>query len=219
MARITVTELDNYLNIYEDKFGEKVFLEHLEQFAENNDISACSIANKQSELTGEYRLKTYTIGQITISGANNNNPDYLNGSCPYAYSFTPEEVLKHLKHPCDTGIVNNNGTINIETLREFILENFEYDDEIKTYIIKKPIMDDNLEKYKERDQHLNLKPIWYLPSFETIAQGEWHAFFNLYCDRKVNGFMSVTLETFLQFYFNQKVLNKKLLAKNMHNNI
>ncbi len=202
--------LNEHLEKYKDvKFP---FLEHLDYFKGNDGgITSHSIAEQQSKLSGESMIKTTIIGKITISGANNNNPDYANGVCPWKKNFESDEMLKNLKHPSDTGIVNKDGSINIEVLTNFVKLNFEYDNEHGTFVMRKSTMFEYLKVCKERDSNLEKKVIWYLPSFEVVAQGEWSSFYDVYYDTNFNGEKAVTLNTFLQFYFESNVLNQRAL--------
>ncbi len=203
--------LNEYLEKYKDiKFP---FLEHLDYFkGDDGEITSHSIAEQQSKLSGESIIKTTIIGKITISGANNNNPEYNKGSCPWKNSFESGDMLKNLKHPCDTGIVNEDGSINIDILTNFVKLNFEYDNKTKTFIMRKSKMFDHLKLCKERDAQLKKGVTFYLPSFETVAQGEWSSFYGVYYDRDFNGEKAVTLNTFLQFYFESNVLNQRALS-------
>jgi hypothetical protein len=207
------TVLQEYL---EDHYfpGAKPFLQHLDYFKGDDDklISACSISDKQSALTGESKTKTYVIGKVTISGANNINPNYLNGTCPYKKKFESDDLLDKLTHPCDTKIVNSDGSINVDVLTHFVKTNFEYDKEMDTFILFKNKMMDHMEICKDRDADLEQTIRWFLPSFAMLAYGEWTSFFDVYCDRKYDGEKAVTLNTFLQFYFEPQVLYQKVLT-------
>jgi len=206
------TLLNEYLELHAFP-DEKPFLRHLDYFkGENGLISACSISEQQSKLSGESTIKTAIIGKITVSGANNNNPDYVNGTCPWKKKFQSDDMLHNLKHPCDTNIVNRDGSINIDILKDFVKLNFEFDKNIDRFVMKKSTMIDYLSVCKNRDADLEQKITWYLPSFEMLAHGEWSSFFDVYADRKIDGEIAVTLNTFLQFYFEPDVLNQKVLT-------
>lgn len=209
MAQLTDNEINEYLKPYSQ--GGRPFLKHLDYFKENGEITACSIGDRWSHLSGENGLKTYIKGQITVRGANKNNDDYKNGTCPWKHSFDSDYMMKCLKHPCDTGIVNQDGSINFAILKKVIKSNFELDAKTNLHIMKRSTMYEYLKQCKKRDEHLELKPGWELPSFDTIAHFEWYDFYYNFCDIIVDDEESVTIKTFLQLYFEPDVLyNRKL---------
>lgn len=188
----------------------KPFLKHLDYFKSDGEITKCSIRDKWSALSGENRLKTYIKADITIRGANKFNPDYQNGSCPWKSRFESADMMEILKHPCDTGIVNIDGSINIEILTNFVNEYFEPLN-TDTWILRESVMNEYLRICLERDHNLTLKPFYTLPSFETLAKFEWYDFFLNFNDGQIDGTNIVNLETFLQFYFEPDVLYQRIL--------
>jgi len=216
MISITEYDLDLLLNQYKN---ERPFLKHIEQFADEGLVTVNSICQRQSKLTGENRIKTYAIGQGIIHQANQNNPQYISNSCPYANGFSSQEILTYLRHPCDTGNINDDGSINIEALKKMVLECFTYDATVSSYVMLESVLENYLKTCVERDLalNINIKPHWYLPSFETVSKIEWGAFFNLYSDRIIDSERAVTIRTFLQFYFEPDVLNDKVSADRVLN--
>lgn len=200
--------LEPYLYI-----GGFPFLKHLDYFKKDNIITACSIGDRWSELSGENGLKTYVKGQVTIRGANHNNPEYQDGSCPWKHIWGSQDMMCVLKHPCDTGIVNKDGSINIEILKDFIKRNFEWDQDINTFIMRESTIIEYLKICKQRDidLNLNIKPSMFGPSFATVAVFEWDDFYYNYCDRIINKERAVTVGTLLQFYFEADVLYQRTL--------
>ena len=205
MAELTNEYLDETIKSFITD-NPTPFLSHLDYFKKDGEITACSIGDRWSELSGESGVKTYIKGKITIIGANNNDDNYINGTCPYKHSYQSEDMMHVLKHPCDTGIVNNDGSINIETLKKVIMLNFEYDKDINSFSMRESKMNEFLQVCKERDEGVVSNLPFYMPPFKTVAKFEWYDFYYNFCDRILNDENAVTLNTFLQFYFKPNVL-------------
>ena len=208
-------EINDIINSF-GKIDDKPFLKHLDYFKDGNgDINVSSIGEQWSALSGEYKIKTYLKGLITVKGAN-----YNMNSCPYMSNFDSDTMMNALKHPCDTGIVNKDGSINMVLLKNFIEHHFVYDYKSNKYILTKKCMKKYLVNCVERDANLPYKINWNMPSFQTVAQAEWNDFFLNYTDMMVcydDGTcdQSVTLKTFLQFYLVPNVLYNRVLNKEL----
>jgi len=212
-------DITKEINDIIDSFGQidsKPFLKHLDYFKDNNDdINVSSIGEQWSALSGEYRMKTYLKGLITVKGAN-----YSMNSCPYMSNFDSDTMMNALKHPCDTGIVNKDGSINMVLLKNFIVQHFTYDSETQKYVLIKQCMEEYLIECVDRDINLPYKINWNMPSFQTVASAEWNDFFLNYTDVIVSddssiSHQAVTLKTFLQFYLVPNVLYNRVLNKEL----
>lgn len=201
--------INNYL--INNKIDDiKPFLKHLDYFKDDNNlITKCSITDKWSKLSGEYRIKTLVKAHITIDTSNKMNPEYKKCPYNYKYEFESSEMMKILKHPFDTGIVNDDGSINKTNLEEFINKNFiEKDDE---YILLESKMKECLNEFLERDKNVEVPVFYTLPSFQTVAKFEWLDFFSIFSNFDVINDRAVTINRFLDFYFNPtKLYNEKL---------
>lgn len=218
---LTIFNKQNQMSISDQELNELIaqyntiecpFVGHVDYFKGNDGkITSSSIATKWSELSNEWYLKTYIKGEITMRGAN-----YGAKTCPYKYKFNPDDMMSALKHPCDTGIVNKNGSINIDILKQFIKDNFIFHEENNGFILMKSTMDKYVEKCCLRDKDMNLKLGWNVPSCDTVARAEWYDFFLNYTDTLVNckshEEQAVTIDTFLKFYFQPKELYNKVLG-------
>ena len=195
------------------------FIEHV-KFFENDKfyINVESISNKWSLLSERSKISTLVLGSITIQGAN-----YLKPLCSYKYKWHTNDIMKALKHPCDTAIVANDGSINMNHLGHFIETRFKYDDCLKDYILTQSVMNEAIRENIKRDHeytgyNYNFKKMIFLPTYPQVAQAEWDEFFNIYSDHVFidENFINenvVTLKTFLEFYFVPQVLNTKILSK------
>ncbi|AYV81531.1 MAG: hypothetical protein Harvfovirus39_10 [Harvfovirus sp.] len=167
------------------------FLKHIEYFEDNKGgINASSIACKWSALSGEFRLKTMVRGALIIKSANDR------AKCPYKLKFSSsKEVMPYLKHPCDTNIVNPDGSINLMELEIFMCKCFEYDTEEKIWFAKQANVNNYLKLCSERDNG---------GKWAKIAQEEWNHFFKLFADSSKE--VKITAETLLEFYFDSTAL-------------
>ena len=211
MTQLTEKYIDECINHY-NTGDPKPFLKHVRYFKKDGGITACKIGEQWSNLSGEYQALTYVKGRITITGANWSDVDYREGRCPFKKEYDTEEIMNVLKHPCDTGIVNKDGSLNIDTMKQVIMRNFEYDAEISTFIMKEEKMNEFLAVCEARDENVEQFLPFYMPSYQTVAYNEWKDFYYNFCDRLVNNKKrAVTLHTFMQFYFQGDVLyNRKL---------
>lgn len=211
MAQLTEQFIDEQIKKYDtgDPFP---FLKHVHYFNKPDEITDCSIGERWSELSGESSAITFIKGKITITGANYSNEEYRDGECPYRRSFNTSDIMKALKHPCDTGIVNGDASLNIDIMKQVIMTNFEYDAEISMFIMKEDTMNEFLKVCKQRDADVPQHLPFYMPSYGTVAYNEWKDFYYNYCDRIVNKKRAVTLHTFLQFYFQGDVLYERKLG-------
>lgn len=198
-----------------ESFGpvdDKPFLKHLEYFSGKDGITMSSIGDKWSDLSKEHWLKTYTKGWITVKGAN-----YSMGNCPHMCTFDSNTMMCALKHPCDTGIVNKDGSIDRKALKKFIKDSFLYDEKSNSFLLTESKMKSNLGDYVERDSELSTYISWNMPSYKTVASAEWNDFFLnytdvYYYDDNKEDERAVTLKTFLQFYYVPEVLYKRVLG-------
>lgn len=194
--------IDKYSNC-----GEKSFLKHVEYFNENGEITTNSIKNKWHNLTGENKFVTWTKGYFTIYGANKNLPS----ECPYQHSFQTAEIMPCLKHPCDTGIVQKDGNINLDVLRGMMADNFQYSDQYSCYYLTKSRMVAYLAECTVRDKSINNGTGIPFLSWSTVASAEWDVFYDTFCDFKVDDDQAITADTFLQFYFDCDKLYDRVL--------
>lgn len=213
------TNLINLIHQYVKNSGEKPFLEHIDYF-QNSDgkIDRTSIATNWANLSKETYLKTLVKAEITISGANYVKQKKHSG-CPWQYEFgSSAEIMPHLKHSRDSDVVNYDGSINVKKLEQFMLASFEYDNERKCFFVRKSKISELLQKWKERDAHLEHKVKFLMPAWETVAKAEWDDFYLNFTDHwefnnKVHKFEpTVTADTFLQFYFQGKKLYDRVLV-------
>lgn len=191
--------------------GGKPFLVHLQEFKGEEGITACSIGQKWTALSGENSIATYGKGRITIAGANESNPEYKSGGCPWKKKYEEEEMMNLLKHACDTGIVNQDGSINIDSLKDLIRLRFSFHEGVG-FCIKKSVMDAHLDACAERDENLAKKMAWYLPGYKFLAQSEWDTAYDIFTDIIVDDERALTIETFFQFYFEPRLLFERTLS-------
>jgi len=192
--------LTDLIDYYYSRSPSKPFLAHIEYFTDHNGITSKSISKQWSHLTGENTIKTRLKGHLTIKAANQ-SLSAMDAKCPYREAFkTSEELMPCLKHPCDTGIVNSDGSINRESLETMMRATFEFNGDLRQWVLRKSVMDTYLKCCGERDRyHQGKAP--YKISWTTVAQAEWDDFFKTFSDCKVLGESSVTAVTFLRFYF------------------
>lgn len=189
------------------------FLKHLDYFKNSNEeITVDSIACKWAKLTGEFYYLAKLKAWITVSGANHMDQNYKNGVCPWQDSFGSKQMMKNLKHPCDSEIVKSDGSIDVEVLRAFVLKYFVIGGD--TYVLTQSAMNQYVEVCIERDADKELNIAWNLPGAPTIAKNEWIGFFHVFKDGTFsNGDPYVTLETFIQFYFGSDALVDRVLRQ------
>jgi hypothetical protein len=188
------------------------FIKHLEYFQNNGMIDKYSIAQKWSDITGRSFFDTVIRGSITVQGAN-----YGLNSCPYMSQMNAANMMQGLKHPCDTGIVNADGSINRKKLMEFVKDAFDWSPEHNTFILSQSLMNRFILRNINRDSdkwgiNYNLSRMILLPSYPQIAQAEWDEFFNIYTDIKMNAESYVTLKRFLMFYYKPEELYAEILT-------
>ncbi len=188
------------------------FLSHIDYFkGTDGKISASSISKKWTQLTGENSMMTYAKGMAVIQSANSSKE--ANG-CPYRFEFkSSHEIMPCLKHSRDTGIVNKDGSININVLEYVLMTYFEYSAESQKeskLILSQTKMHDYLEECNNRDKHLPATGILFVP-YKTVSKGEWDSFFVIFGDIKINGDLYITAETFMLFYFDSATLYEKKL--------
>jgi hypothetical protein len=200
--------IDEYIKKYSTSTNP--FLEHIEYFKGTDGISACSISKKLSELTQENRLATIIKGKLTMRAA---NQSVEAKGCPYRSTFeTSKDLMPCLKHPCDSGIINKDGSINIPKLKEIAGTYFDYNMVSDKWFLTKSSIFEYLNVCAARDKELPQYGACYIP-WRTVANKEWTDFFFNFHDYEVEQDLAVTLDTFLQFYFNPLTLYKKRLDK------
>lgn len=184
------------------------FLQHIDYFKNDDEsISALSISKKWHKLTGENRIETFAKGVGIIQSANKSTESK---GCPYRFSFkSSTELMPCLKHSRDTGIVNKDGSINLETL-EYILTNFFQEDDHHKLVITRSKMYEYLEECDKRDKNLPATGVFFVP-YKILAKGEWDTFFDTFGDVKIGDEIGVTVDTFLLFYFNSDTLYERKL--------
>ena len=191
------------------------FLSHVDYFKNNHGIiSARSISEKWSELSKENRLTTYLKGLAIIQSA---NASHESVGCPYKFSYkSSKELMPCLKHSRDTGIVNKDGTIDINVLTNVLFTYFETNDcspEESKLVLSQSKMYEYLEICDTRDKDAPVTGPFFV-SYKSVSKGEWGFFFDIFSDIKINSELCVTAETFLLFYFNSKILYDRILKQN-----
>lgn len=211
-------DLVQLIDKYSCEAGPTPFLEHIDYFRnKDGKLDKRSIASKWSDLSKESYVKTMIKAHITINGANYVNQKQNNG-CPWKYQFeSSAEIMPCLKHSRDSDIVNRDGSINVEKLKDFMTSCFEYDPDNELYFVTKSTIDRKLKDWQERDKDLEERISCMLPAWATVAEAEWNDFFLNFTScwyinpatRKHE--QAVDAETFLQFYFNSKKLYDRVL--------
>lgn len=189
----------------------KTFLNHIDYFkGKDNNISASSISENWTNLTGENSLSTYAKGYVTIRQVNCSEKSK---GCPFKYKFSSQEVMEGAKHPCDTGIVNEEGSINFEKLEFVMTMYFEICNESpedSKLVLRQSRLNEYLEECSKRDKDLPQYGAFYIP-YKSIARAEWDVFFPIFSDVKIDKELCITAETFLLFYFNSRKLYDRVL--------
>lgn len=209
-----VSKTKNIIASFNTSPNATPFIDHVKFFENNNDlIDIYSISKKWTEISGRFAFDTLIRGSITIQGAN-----YADSKCPYKKLWNSQDIMKALKHPCDTNIVNNDGSINIDNLLSLIEKRFKFSNTLQDYILTQSSMNENIKESIERDNkhtgyNYDLWNLIFLPTYSQVAQAEWDEFFNIFSDYSENGELAVTLDTFLQFYFYPRLLNNRTLLQ------
>lgn len=187
------------------------FLQHVDYFKEQGKITTTSIANKWSALSGESEWVTTPRGVAVITGANYS--DERKG-CPFKFEYNAKELMLCLKHPKDTGIVNADGSINLDIMENMMTEYFKFDADKKRYVMTKESMFDFLKKCDERDKDYKYGAFYV--TWESVAKNEWDSFFDNFTDfvDEQTNEPTIYAETFLLFYFNSDQLYKTKLDYN-----
>ena len=186
--------------------ASKPFLKHLDHFSNQGVIDKSSMIEKWCALKDENKLLIYPKATMLMYQSNYNN----NNTCPYADKFTSDKMLYQLKHLSSTGIVNNDGSINLVALKDIMKSHFKHYSHLHTYCIKKSDMMDYIHMCHLRDAKFEEAKPWYLPSNTTQSKLEWYDFFNYFTDGFIDGEQVVSIETFLQFYFEPDVLFQRV---------
>ena len=206
--------LHDLIKKYSEKAEPNSFLQHVEYFKEDDKITTMSITNKWFELSEESKAITFYRGAFTIHTANGSEKAK---GCPYAHSFETDRMMKCIKHPADTGIVNEDGSINVDILKTVMENHFSWNEEKEKYILPKSVMKKYMKECKERDKNTPLSAGFYIP-FHVVADAEWDAFYYNFADYTDDDEDPVIFaETFLMFYFNSTELYKKKLDDNKKN--
>ena len=207
------------------------FLKHIMQFCgEKSEITYDSIYKNWKQLTGQNCLLLATKAKITMNGANEVaqvRAKRAGKSCPaWKYNFKDaSELMVLLKHSCDTGIINKDGSINIEALTKVMISYCELHN--GKWLMRKSSMVTHIAKRAEEDKkEAKTNPdiilageSWLnpLPGFELVAKAEWEdefAYFNDAWIKNKDGTWepAMTAETFLQFYFESDKLFKRKIS-------
>jgi len=195
------------------------FLEHVAEFmGSDGKIDEASIAERWTALTNQNAWLSSIKAKITINGANQVLKHRLKGdakSCPFMARFlSAAHIMPNLKHPCDTGVVNADGSIDANKLKKLMVECFIWDNEKKVWFMPKSSMLKFIAYRGKEDR--DVKPLvegLLMPSWSTVAQNEWIDAFNVYCDgwTAVKGCNklepTISAKRLLQFYFNCAALN------------
>lgn len=210
------TTIKNLITNFSVRSKEKpfAFLNHVDYFKDDNtnEISSSSISKKWTALTGENSWSTYAKGYAVIHGANVSEESK---GCPYKNYFSSSEMMRCSKHSRDTGIVNKDGSINLDKLESVMniyFEEYESDSKENKLILKQSKMNEYLEECDKRDNDLPATGPFYV-SYKTIAKGEWDTFFSIFSDFIIGTEKCITAETFLLFYFDSETLYQRQLDK------
>jgi hypothetical protein len=187
------------------------FLKHIEYFKGRDGISRESIAKNWSKLTGENQcVVTNLKGSLTIRAANQSS---VAQGCPWRSTFkTSEEMMPCLKHACDTGFVNADGSVKTAEIKQFMIENFQSYADQNIWYLKQSTMMTYLVACAQRDSDLPKYGAFYVP-WSTVAKAEWEVFFSAFSDFKIDDEPAVRAETFLKFYLQPDVLYAEKLAQ------
>ncbi len=188
------------------------FLKHIDYFRDENGISRQSIAKNWSALTGENQcVVTNLKGSLTIRAA---NQSVAAQGCPWRSTFkTSEEMMPCLKHACDTGFVNADGSIKTAEMKQFMIENFQpYTLDNGIWYLTQSKMILYLKACAERDREMPQYGAFYVP-WSTVAKAEWEVFFSTFSDLLIDEEKAVRAETFLKFYLQPDQLYAERLAK------
>jgi hypothetical protein len=215
-------QLKDLIASYAATTNKTPFLEHIHYFKnEQGLINRTSIATNWCKLSKESYMKTWIKGLITINGANYVHQQKSPG-CPWKYDYASSaELMPDLKHSRDSGIVNADGSINMEQLENVMLASFKYDPEKKCFYVTKSTITQLLVEWCKRDEDQEAKVKFSMPSWEVVAKAEWDDFFLNYVDDwKYNDILcnyepTVTADTFLQFYFQGKKLYDRVFANEL----
>lgn len=214
---------------YAQKGGDKPFLKHVSFFKDKHgDITRSTIATKWSVLENIWYLKAWIFGKVTIDGANQQAANECtavdsSGKCPWKTkdTFTDAgELMGYLKHPRDSGIVNKDGSINLENLEKIMLTYFEYDADRKTWFVRKSQFHKELDQTAIRDKDLPAKLEGALVGWDTVTRNEWNTQFKILCSgwiKTADGGWeeTVSAQHFLEFYFMCDVLYARCLNKEL----
>jgi hypothetical protein len=212
-----------------DEKDEHPFLRHIDYFRDpaTGKIDAQSIAKLWTQLTKQSTFKSNIKASITIDGANQ-MALFRKGlakhgpGCPYRSTFaTSAELMPNLKHPCDTGIVNIDGSINADRLKQVLQLVAEWDPVVNMWLVRESKMQGLLVVRKKEDAHLGPKVTGIaglLADWPTVARNEWYDDFEVYCDlwlplhnnpKELE--RTISLPRFLQFYYQCDKLNTDVL--------
>jgi hypothetical protein len=219
-------KLNALIEDYVKNSGQYPFLQHIDYFRnQDGKINKKSIATNWAALSKESYFKTLIKAQITIYGSNyinqQNQPKSMTSSltstCPWKYEYdSSAELMPCLKHTRDSGIVNSDGSIDVEKLKSLMIKIFEYDEKNDYFFATKNSIIEQIQLWYSRDKHLEAKASYLMPSWETVTRAEWDDFFLNYVDcwkydSSTNDFIpAITADSFLQFYFSGKTLYKRV---------
>lgn len=131
--------------------------------------------------------------------------------CKYQGEYTVEEFIRSLKHPWNTDMVQQDGSIDEIRLLLFlqllliINEIFAYDNEMKSYILTEDRMMDYVNLCTAKNQEIGDAKCNML-SCESIVQAKWADFFDKLSDIKIGEAKMVTLGRFVNFCYESDVI-------------
>ena len=207
------------IQLYAKDAPERPFLQHVDYFAgEAGRIDKSSISAKWSALTGDHWTTTGLKAWLTIRGANQQAQATVPG-CPWRATFgSSAEIMPCLKHPCDTSVVREDGSVDLKELERMMEARFEFDG--THHFVRRSAMLAHLKECARRDTERPTRSGILMPAWATVAEAEWLDAFAHFCDcwkldSKGDWEPAITAETFLQFYFRGRDLWDRVLRKEL----
>jgi hypothetical protein len=196
------------------------FLAHIDYFKNQKDeLTVSSAASKWQALTQENYVSTWFKSVLVFFGLNDGLRRTTPG-CPWKSQFDSNEtVMRLLKHSRDTGILNSDGSVNIDILTQVMTKAFYFDTLTHQWWMTQSSLLDVLKESAERDKTLPDRAHWFTPTWESVAHGEWEEFFKAYTERwlvideETEQYQpAVSADTFLQFYLEPATLYTRIVV-------
>lgn len=217
----TIRSVIELASLFHEKYdGSAPFHKHIKYFVEKNSVNEngemilthSSIATGWAKLAKESKISTSVKAMVALRAAHNKAK---RDGCPYKKHFNVAEINRYLKHPSDSLIVEADGNINFDALKDVLSRNCESDDKNEIMYIRKSHIMTFLPIWDQRDQHLDQSLGSFAPSSKKFAKGEWSTFFSTYATdwkRTPNGKIEPVVDviTFLQLYYEGDILNDRV---------